>query len=157
MKKKRTAVKKKRPGTSNKPAAAKACCAIVRMGNNDAMDLTNTYQNIVTVTITAPRRGSVVLTGSGTAKVTSQTGTPWAWVNISIGPVSNGANNMIETAVEHPGVPPGGVATTTPFSLTSVFPVGAGTHRFYMVGIKDPNPNNWTVNFAKLTALFVQS
>lgn len=135
------------------------CCVLVKFAARESIQLSNSYKNILRLAITVPARGSVVLTGSGLAKVMSVAGTPWAWLNISIGPVSlgGGANNGNETGVEWPGVPAGNVTIGTPFSLTSVFPVGAGTHRFYMVGAKDPNANTWYVNFAKLTAMYVRA
>ena len=156
MKKKPKAVKARRPVPRRRTDEAK-CCVAVRFAGRAAMDLQNTYQDIVMVSVAAPRKGSVALTGSGMARVLSAAGTPWGWVNISIGPISGGANNGNETAVEMPGVPGGNVVTSHPFSLTTVFPVAAGAHRFYMVGIQDPNANQWSVNFAKLTAVYVQS
>jgi hypothetical protein len=151
-------VKKARASTAKgRGASATACCVTTAFASVDAMDLTNSYRDILKVTVSAPRKGSVVLTGSGAVQVSSASGTPSAWVNLSIGPVSGASNNGNETSVELTSVPAGGGAIVQPFSLTTVFPVGAGRHSFFMVGIKDPNPNSWSVMFAKLTALFVQS
>jgi hypothetical protein len=153
-------MKKKRKAVTTRPSKAvkgKACCVAVRFAEKPVMDLNNTYQDLLRLTVTAPKKGSVVLTGSGVARVTSAPGTPWGWINVSVGPVSGASNNGNETAVELPGIPAGNVAILHPFSLTTVFPVAAGTHNFYMVGIQDPNPNNWSVMFPKLTALFVQA
>jgi len=152
---KRTKASKRKP---IKPSKAKNCgCAGVEFATTDVVDLDNTYQNVLSLNLTAPKKGFVVLTASGVCQVLSAAGTPWGWINLSIGPVSNNSNNGNETTVELPGIPGGNVYVRHPFSITAVFPVNAGTNRFYLVGIQDPNPNQWSVMFPKLTALFVQT
>jgi len=153
-------MKRAKTKTARKPAVkkTKTCgCAGVEFTATDIMDLDNTYQNVLSLTLTAPKKGYVVLTGSGVAQVLSAAGTPEGWIELSIGSVSNNSNNGNETAVEMPGVPGGNVYTRHPFSLTAVIPVNAGNHNFYLVGIQDPNPNQWSVMFPKLTALFVEN
>lgn len=155
---KRTKKIAKKSAAVKLPAKSKPCgCTGVEFAAKDVMDLDNSYQDILSLKLTAPKKGYVVLTGSGIAQVLSATGTPEGWLELSIGPVSNGSNNGNETAVELPGIPGGNVYIRQPFSLTSVFPVNAGINRFYLVGIQDPNPNQWSVMFPKLTALFVES
>jgi hypothetical protein len=156
MKKKKKRKPTARPAKIAK-AAPKSCCVTVKFADKDVANLDNTYRNILKLTVTASKKGTVVLTGSGVAQVTSAAGTPWGWINVSIGPVSAGSNNGNETAIELPGIPGGNVTVRHPFSLTTVFPVTPGTHQFHMVGIQDPNPNNWSVLFPKLTAQLVQA
>ena len=140
------------------PVATKKCgCAGVAFASRDVFDLDNSYQNVLSLSLSAPKKGYVVLTASGICQVLSATGTPEGWINLSIGPVSNASNNGNETTVELPGIPGGNVYSRYPFSITAVFPANAGTNHFYLVGIQDPNPNQWSVMFPKLTALFVES
>jgi len=152
-------MKRTKTKAAAKPAAAtKKCgCAGVAFASRDVMELDNNYQNVLSLNLSAPKKGYVALTASGVCQVLSAAGTPSGWINLSIGPVSNNSNNGNETTVELPGIPGGNVYSRYPFSITSVFPVNAGTNHFYLVGIQDPNPNQWSVLFPKLTALFVEA
>ena len=139
----------------------KVYAAGVGFASSDAAELTNSYQDLVTLTITVPQKGYIVLTGSGTLSLfgpASSSAPIYGWANISIGTVSGASNNGNETAVEIPSAPGGGVETTQPFSITTVIPVKKGVNNFYMVGIRDPNTTmaTWYANFLKLTAIFIQ-
>ena len=116
-------------------------------------ELTNTYQNLSQVTVTAPAKGFVVLTGSGYIEILNPTGS--AWISISIGTTSGGSNSA-ETGVQ---LPLSAQVTGTyrlPFSLTTVVSVPKGNTTLYMVGIKDPNPHTCYANALCLTALFIK-
>lgn len=117
-------------------------------------ELTNSYQDLVRVTVTAPSKGFVVLTGCGYIEILNPAG--GAWVGISIGTTSGGANNGAETGVQLPLSAPVAGTYRFPFSLTTVVPVRRGNTRLYMVGIKDPNPHTCYANGLWLTALFVR-
>ena len=126
----------------------------VEFASKEHFELTNSYQNLLSITLSAPSAGYVVLTGSGYLKMLYEGGTGWA--SVSIGTNSGSANTENETAVEIPaGSPNGGY--NYPFSLTTVLSVEAGDHNFYMVGIRDPNPGTYYANSLKLTAIFVKA
>lgn len=116
-------------------------------------ELTNEYQNLSQVTVTAPSKGFVVLTGSGYVEILNPTG--HAWIGISIGTTSGGSNSA-ETGVELPLSAPVSGTYRLPFSLTTVVSVPEGNTTFYMVGIKDPNPHTCYANALCLTALFIK-
>lgn len=124
----------------------------VEFATKQHFELTNAYQDILSLTVTAPSSGYVVLTGSGYFKLLYKGGTGWA--GVSIGTTSGAANTENETSIE---IPAGSVVGdyTMPFSLNCVIPVVAGDNNFYMVGIKDPNPHTIYANFMKLIAVFV--
>ena len=126
-----------------------------------SIELANDYQDLVTLTLSAPMSGYVVLTGSGYLTLTtnvSTVGPLWAWANISIGTISGNSNTENETAVEIPSAEGGGKSYRYPFSLTTVIPVKRGANNFYMVGIRDPNTefSIWYATGLKLTAIFIQ-
>jgi len=128
---------------------------------DEAIELTNDYQDIVTLTLSAARRGYVVLTGSGTLTLTTLASTKdpvWAQAGISIGTISSASNNENETGVEIPFAEGGGYSYRYPFSITTVIPVERGNHNFYMVGIRDPNTafSIWYATCLKLTAIFIE-
>lgn len=116
-------------------------------------ELTNTYQDLSQVTVTAPSKGFVVLTGSGYVEILNPTG--GAWISISIGKTSGGSNSA-ETGVQLPLSSPVTGTYRLPFSLTTVVPVPKGNTTLYMVGIKDPNPHTCYANGLSLTALFIR-
>ena len=127
----------------------------------EGIELTNDYQDVVALTLFAPKRGYVVLTGSGNLNLTTLPSTkdPVAgWANISIGTISSTGSTENQTVVDIPFAEGGGHAYTHPFSLTTVIPVGRGTQTFYMVGIRDPNTavSTWNAWCVKLTAIFVE-
>lgn len=133
-----------------------------------AIELTNGYQDIVTLTLSAPKPGYVVLTGSGTLTLItspSTEGPVGAWAGISIGTISGASNNENQTAVEIPFAQGGGYYYRYPFSITTVIPVGVVrgrrpyTYKFYMVGIRDPNTavSTWSATCLKLTAIFIET
>jgi len=128
----------------------------------ESIELANSYQDLVTLTITAPRNGYIVLTGSGYLTLaTSQSlvGTVWGQVSLSIGTISGASNNENETGVELPHAEGGGHSYRYPFSITTVISVNRGSHSFYMVGIRDPNTafSIWYATCLKLTAIFVRN
>lgn len=129
---------------------------------DQSIELQNSYQNLVTLTIAAPQSGYIVLTGSGYLDLTTdstKTGTVWGQATLSIGTISGSSNNENETAVEIPFAQQGGYSYKHPFSITTVIPVTRGSHNFYMVGIRDPNTafSTWYATSLKLTAIFVRN
>jgi hypothetical protein len=127
----------------------------------ESITLTNSYQDLVALTLNAPKAGYVVLTGSGYLTLTTSpsiTQPVWGQVTISIGTVSGASNNENETAVEIPSAEGGGHIYRYPFSITTVIPVKKGANNFYMVGIRDPNTefSDWSATSLKLTAVFIQ-
>lgn len=116
-------------------------------------ELTNKYQDLSQVTVTAPSKGFVVIIGSGYVEILNPTGD--AWIGISIGEMS-GASNSAETGVQLPLSAPVTGTYRLPFSLTTVVSVPKGNTTFYMVGIKDPNPHTCYANALSLTALFIK-
>jgi hypothetical protein len=127
----------------------------------ESVELTNSYEDLVTLSLSAPKNGYIVLTGSGYLTLTTDIatiGTVWAWANISIGTISGASNNENETAVELPFAEGGGYTYRYPFSITTVIPVKRGTNNFYMVGIRDPNTDfsRWSASNLKLTAIFIK-
>jgi len=128
---------------------------------DESIELTNSYEDLVTLTLRAPTSGYVVLTGSGTLTLTTFTSTVepvWAWAGISIGRISGASNNENETGIEIPSAEGGGKSYRYPFSITTVIPVKRGVNNFYMVGIRDPNTaySTWYATGLKLTAIFVR-
>ena len=128
----------------------------------ESTELTNAYQDLVTLTITAPQDGYIVLTGSGYLDLTTfstSVGPVWGQVSLSIGTISGSSNNENEIGVEIPRAEGGGYSYKQPFSITTVIPVTRGSHSFYMVGIRDPNTafSTWYATNLKLTALFVNN
>lgn len=127
----------------------------IEFASTEVVELTNSYQDLVALTLSTPMSGYVVLTGSGYLNMYYEGGT--GWTTMSIGPISGASNNENETAVE---IPAGSVIGTYifPFSITAVIPVSRGSHNFYMVGIRDPNQISFSYSAIslKLTALFVQ-
>ena len=128
---------------------------------DESLELANSYQDLATLTITAPQKGYIVLTGSGTLTLTtspSLVGPVWAQAGISIGTISGASNTKNETGVELPSAEGGGHSYRYPFSITTVIPVNRGSNKFYMVGIRDPNTtaSTWYATGLKLTAIFVQ-
>jgi len=128
---------------------------------DEAIELTNEYQDIVALTLSAPKRGYVVLTGSGTLTLTTLASTKdpvWAQAGISIGTIPSASNDENETGVEIPFAQGGGYSYRYPFSITTVIPVERGNRNFYMVGIRDPNTafSTWSATCLKLTAIFIE-
>jgi hypothetical protein len=117
-------------------------------------ELNNTYQDILTVTVSAPAKGFVTLTGSGYIKLIRRGGD--AWVNLSIGPASGRSNNDHQTSLKLPASVGSMAEFDYPFSLSAVLPVEPGDQTFYLVGIKDPNPGQAYADYTKLTAVFVE-
>jgi len=110
--------------------------------------------DLVSVTVTAPASGFVVLSGSGALSPNHVSGTISAprifltktsqardFTNSSIGAVPDSA-------------PPG--RYQYPFSVTRVFPVDAGDHTFYMTGDMAYHGQAWVVR-PSLTAIFVKN
>jgi hypothetical protein len=126
----------------------------VEFSARDHFELNNTYQDVLSVTVSVPAAGYVVLTGSGYTKMIRRGGT--SWVTLSVGPNSGRSNNENETAVEFPASVGSSAEFTIPFSLTTVLPVESGDRNFYLVGIKDPNPGSASINASKLTAVFIE-
>lgn len=124
----------------------------VEFASENRFELANSYQDMLSLTVTAPSAGYVTLTGSGYFGFAYTGGTGWA--GISIGKISGAANSENEIGIE---IPSGSVVGNynMPFSLTCVMPVSEGDNRFYMVGIKDANPHTVSANNLKLTAIFV--
>jgi hypothetical protein len=119
--------------------------------------LTNSYQDLVTLTFSAPKAGYVVLTGCGGLNVDNINNLVEAtFADISIGTTSGNANNGNEIGITIPFSPT--VFTyEVPFSITTVLPVNKGINNFYMVGIRDSNTSAsfWTAANCKLTAILV--
>lgn len=124
----------------------------------EVFEMTNSYQNILSVTVTSPQAGYVVLTGSGYVSMSSPNDIG-GWAAFSIGTVSSGSNNDNETAVAIPAGTGHGSIYNIPFSLTAVVPVAAGSNTFYLVGIRDPNSSFSSINAVspKLTAIYIQN
>ena len=116
-------------------------------------ELTNSYQDLVRVTVTAPSNGFVVLTACGYVEIVNPRG--HAGAGVSSGTTSGGANSA-ETGVQLPLSAPVTGTYRLPFSLTTVVGVRRGNTRLYMVGIKDPGPHTGSANGLGLTALFVR-
>jgi hypothetical protein len=114
-------------------------------------ELTNDYQNLAQVTVTAPSNGFVVLTGSGYIEILNPVSD--AWIGISIGKISSGSNHA-ETGIQLPLSAPAAGTYRLPFSLTTVVSVLKGDTTLYMVGTKDSNPHTCYANALSLTALF---
>jgi len=147
-------------GTRDRAVAAVGV-AFSAAATEESIDVTNSYQDLVSVTLHAPKAGYVVLTGSGYLTLTtssSSTDPVWGQVTISIGTVSGASNNDNETAVEIPNAIGGGHIYRYPFSITAVIPVKKGNNNFYMVGIRDPNTaySDWAATSLKLTAIFIE-
>ena len=129
------------------------CDTGVEFSSMEHFELNNSYQDMLSLTLSAPSSGYVCLTGSGYTKILYKGGT--VWVNISIGKNSGRSNNENQTGVEIPFTMPNG-DYTFPFSITAVIPVDAGEHNLYMVGIAGPNQGKCYANYIKLTAIFIQ-
>ena len=125
----------------------------VEFASKEHFEFSNTYQDMLSITLTAPSSGYVVLTGSGYFKILGGTGAKWA--SVSIGTISGGANTENEIGVNIPTDFSATYYYDIPFSHTCVIPVSPGDNHFYMVGIKDPNPHAVYANGLKLTAVFV--
>jgi len=123
----------------------------VEFASCDKFELTTAYQDMLSVQLTAPSSGYVVLTASGYV-VLHVTGSG-AWAAISISTVSGRANTENETRIEFGEYLSGG--RTIPFSFTSVIPVSSGDTSFYMVGYRDRYSRFIWVHNLKLTAVFV--
>ena len=126
-----------------------------------AVELTNSYEDILTLRIFAPKAGYVVLTGSGVLTLTGPSSSLdpiWGWALITIG-ISGEPHNLDQSYANIPFARGGGYETTIPFSITTVIPVGEGVNSFSMTGIRDPNTEwvVWNVWPFKLTAIFVDN
>jgi len=125
----------------------------------ESVELTNSYEDLVTLSLSAPKNGYIVLTGSGyLTLITTTADTVWAQASISIGTISGGSNNENETGIELPSAEGGGKTYRYPFSITTVIPVKRGTNNFYMVGTRDPNTefSEWYATNLKLIAIFIK-
>lgn len=125
----------------------------IEFSSMEHFELKNSYQDMLSLTLSAPSPGYVYLTGSGYFKILYRGGTVGA--GVSIGKNSGSSNNENQTNVEIPFTLPNG-DYTYPFGITAVIPVDAGDHNFYMVGIGSANPSTCYANFIKLTAIFIQ-
>ena len=130
----------------------------VEYASAEAFEMTNSYQDMLSLTLTAPSDGFVVLTGSGYINMSSPDDIG-GWATISIGTISGGSNNDNETAVQIPAGTGHNNIYYIPFSITAVVPVTEGDNNLYMVGIRDANAafSSINANGLKLTALFVKS
>ena len=117
--------------------------------------LTETTQNIASITLTAPADGYVVLTGSGvfdTRHTASATGGR-SFARIFLTDTSGGTFPHL-TYYTIPGTAPSGTYSD-PFSITRVFPVTAGENTFYMTG--DAFGGQTTIVRHNLTGVFIKN
>ena len=124
-------------------------------GSEVAFELTGPSQDMLTLTIAAPKAGYVVLTGSGYLNLTTSNPNPiYVGAVIGIGPNSASSvvgNNENDTVICNP-LAQGQYCY--PFSITTVIPVKKGGNQFYMVGSTFGNPATWAGINLKLTAIF---
>jgi hypothetical protein len=133
--------------------------------NSEAgVDLHNAVTKILTLTVSAPRAGYVVLTGSGNVmffpdlSVTPPNG---GWALMAVGSTATDAPLPAEAYLQ---IPPPAIAAYggvyLPFSVTTVIPVRGGSNTFYMSGERDSNEfydkSYWSTSNLKLTAIFVE-
>lgn len=134
------------------PTVTPSAATGVEFASCDEFELSPAVQDMLSIQVTAPSSGYVVLTASGyfEAHVSPQ----GAWAAVSVSTVSGRADTENETRIGFPDYMLSGVYTV-PFSLTCVIPVLSGDNQFYMVGSKDPYSRIIWVRGLKLTAVFV--
>lgn len=111
--------------------------------------LTGIYQNLLTRTITCPTSGYVVVMATGEVQYVHAEGT-FSQCRLSISDVSAAAGAH-DVGYQISGFTPTGTFQT-PFAAQAVFPVTAGAHTFYLVGIN--SSTDATVAHRSLTLMF---
>jgi hypothetical protein len=129
----------------------------IASAENNNIALTNTYSNILSITVSAPAAGYVHVVATGMIELlnkTNATSSDYASVYVGVtnepnaAPTAGNLTRFYRSGLDGTG------SYNVPYTAQSLFPVAAGDNTFYIVGVENGGSGSGTLFFNRLTVTF---
>ncbi len=123
------------------------------LGTTAVTSVGTTLSSVLSLDVTAPAAGYVVVTAAGEAQLIHTSGTATNIDELGIGPSATSLPTIDQVDIQMPSAAASGIYDQA-FSVTRVFPVSAGTTTFYLDAVKSAG-GSINLNNMRMTAIYL--